>query len=385
MLLKKLLQNSALYGGIIFNKFTAAKKKGGSNKSILVVKTDAIGDYVLFRNNLKAIKQSEAFKGYNITLLGNILWRDIAEMLDKSYIDNFIWIDHNLYKNNDYKKQFLKSLSRQTFDKVFIFHYSRSVFTEIVAFTTNAAAKVGFMGDNSTISPKLKSITNRLYSTLVEVPADISHEFLHLAFFTSVITATPLHQFGQAPYINKALIPAAAAFNMPPKYIVIGTGAGELKRRYPDDKMLLVIKQLLTGDVKLCFAGTKHDSAFVQLVKNTFAGNDEKIIDTTGKTSLPELLQLIKNALFVVCNESSMYHISIALNKKVVCFAGGGHFTRFADYNITTGVNLICHKMACYNCNWHCVYNIKKRDSYPCLQEIKDDNAILAINALINP
>lgn len=383
MSLKTLLKNISLYSCIVFNKLIAYSKINAKKKAILVVKTDAIGDYVLFRNNLKAIRESHTFKHYAITLLGNALWKDVALQLDGAYVDNFIWIDHNEYKNTAYKKQFLLSLSKQTFNKVFIFHYSRSVFTEIIAFTTNAAAKVGFKGDNSTIPPKLKAITNKLYSTLIEEPADINHEFLHLAFFTSCITTIPLQQFGQAPYINKALIPATTAFDMPHKYILIGTGAGELKRKYPDDKMLLVIQQLLTGDVTLCFAGTKADSAFVQLVKNTFTGYDEKIIDTTGRTSLPELLQLINNSLFIICNESSMYHISIALNKKVVCFAGGGHFTRFANYNTTAGINLVCHKMACYNCNWHCIYHIKQGESYPCLQEIKNDDAIFAINALI--
>ncbi len=60
---------------------------------MLILRTDAIGDYILFRNFIKYIKESEKYRHYSITLCGNELWKDLAENYDNEFVDSFIWID----------------------------------------------------------------------------------------------------------------------------------------------------------------------------------------------------------------------------------------------------------------------------------------------------
>jgi hypothetical protein len=60
------------------------------SKELLIVKTDAIGDYILFRNLLPYIRNSKRFQGYKIVLLGNVIWKDLAEFYDKDFVDEFI-------------------------------------------------------------------------------------------------------------------------------------------------------------------------------------------------------------------------------------------------------------------------------------------------------
>ena len=67
-------------------------------KSLLLIRLDAIGDYVLFRNYIEILKKSEKYKDFNITLLGNSAWKSLSEELDGEYIDKFIWLDR--YKFN---------------------------------------------------------------------------------------------------------------------------------------------------------------------------------------------------------------------------------------------------------------------------------------------
>ena len=50
-----------------------------SSKELLIVNTDSIGDYILFRNFLKEIKNSEKYKDYKIVLLGCEKYKDFAE------------------------------------------------------------------------------------------------------------------------------------------------------------------------------------------------------------------------------------------------------------------------------------------------------------------
>jgi len=63
-----------------------------SQKRLLIIKTDAIGDYILFRNFIEIVMKSERFKDYRVDLLGNELWREIALQYDGDYINEFLFI-----------------------------------------------------------------------------------------------------------------------------------------------------------------------------------------------------------------------------------------------------------------------------------------------------
>ena len=69
-----------------FARFRPTKKR------LLVIKADAIGDYILFRNYLEILRASEKYKNYHITLLGNEIWQDIASKYDSAFVDDFIFI-----------------------------------------------------------------------------------------------------------------------------------------------------------------------------------------------------------------------------------------------------------------------------------------------------
>ena len=68
-----------------------------SKNKILLIRLDAIGDYVLFRNFIESIKTHVNYKDYSLTLLGNLRWKSLAEELDSEYIANFIWLDRNKF------------------------------------------------------------------------------------------------------------------------------------------------------------------------------------------------------------------------------------------------------------------------------------------------
>src|ERR1700730_15679538 len=64
-------------------------------KRLLIIKADAIGDYILFRNFIELVKKSGKFKDHRIDLVGNKLWQDIALTYDREFIDNFIFLNLN--------------------------------------------------------------------------------------------------------------------------------------------------------------------------------------------------------------------------------------------------------------------------------------------------
>ena len=53
---------------------------------VLVVRYDAIGDYILFRQVLAALSCAPRFAGAQLTLLGNSAWRNLFETLDRERV-----------------------------------------------------------------------------------------------------------------------------------------------------------------------------------------------------------------------------------------------------------------------------------------------------------
>ncbi len=65
----------------------AAKPPG-----LLVLRLDAIGDYILFRDLLPVLRHAPRFRGHRLALVGNVAWRELAETLDREVVDEFIWV-----------------------------------------------------------------------------------------------------------------------------------------------------------------------------------------------------------------------------------------------------------------------------------------------------
>src|SRR6478735_4014960 len=67
------------------------------SKRLLLIKTDAIGDYILFRNFIEITKLSEKYSDYKIDLLGNQLWQDVALQYDGRYLHKTYFIRPGSY------------------------------------------------------------------------------------------------------------------------------------------------------------------------------------------------------------------------------------------------------------------------------------------------
>ena len=89
------------------------------NGTILIIRLDSIGDYILVRNFIQYIKQSKKYKNFKVTLCGNVVWKDIAETFDKNAVESFIWINRKKFNNNPfYKFKLLKNIYQSGFEVV---------------------------------------------------------------------------------------------------------------------------------------------------------------------------------------------------------------------------------------------------------------------------
>lgn len=300
----------------------------GENK-LLVVRLDAIGDYILFRNELPELKRSKRFENHKITLLGNILWKELSEHTDKQFVDEFIWVNpKKLFSQEEYPFEQLKLLTRlklKRFSVVLHPVHSRMLETDIFLSKIKTPQLIGSRGDETNYKAGEKSKADALYSELIDVPDHSNFEFFRNAHFISKLTGNPIEQFKLRLDLNTK--PESNKF-----IIIISPGAGHAVRRWPIDQFGEVCRQLgsiyQSAFFYICGTGDEKELGEHILAKT----NKENIRNMCGKLTLLQYAELIKEASLVISNESSSVHFAAALDTPAVCISNGNMFGRFNPY-----------------------------------------------------
>jgi len=97
----------------------------------------------------------------------------------------------------------------------------------------------------------------------------------------------------------------------------------------------------------------------------------KNLMSLTNKTTLIESMSIIKNANFVIGNETGLTHFAYLNKIFTVMLLGGGHYGRFLPLPFDFYVEPIMFNMDCFECGWHCdkigKNNLKQ---YPCIENI---------------
>lgn len=346
-------------------------------KRILLIKTDAIGDYVLFRNFIELLKTSDKYKDYSIDLIASKLLTDFATTYDGQYIDQFHFIRPDDYYEAPLQTlKFAWKLFRRNYAVALQPTFSRTLINDAIAAFTAAGEIAGFESDNERIDQRYKKKSDRFYTMRLPLPATHYFEFDRTKCFFEQLLQQSLSIQGPQLHLPKNT----------GSRIVIFPGAGVIKRGWGAERFLELIKKIVdetTSPVTL--AGGPAEVA----IGNYLAENlpEEKITNLINKTTLPQLAELIASAKLVISNETSAIHIAAATATPCVCILGGGHYGRFAPYprHIPNAPLCVYHAMDCFNCNWNCIYQSAANEPYPCIAKVSFDavwqEVVLKVNA----
>ena len=298
-------------------------------KSILLIRLDAIGDYVLFRNFIKVLKEGEKYKDYKITLLGNSAWKSLSEELDAEYVDDFIWIDRNKFsKDFVYRYKKLKEITACGYEIVLSPAYSREFFyADAIVRLIYANEKIGSIGDTSNISAWQKNISYGYYTKLVPEKDELMFEFSRSKEFFENLLHVRLDI--KKPHID--LKPKKLPFKLPQKYAILFIGASSSFRKWNIERFARVgeyLKERYSYEIVLCGAPSDSKEAlkFGEYFKDEY-------IDLVGKTSLVDLLHVIYNGNIIIANETSAPHFAVALEMaNIFVISNGNHYGRFTPY-----------------------------------------------------
>jgi len=318
---------------MLWSKNKMFNQKPQKTKKLLIIRLDQIGDYVLFRNFLEIVKNSEKYAGYEITLLGNPAWKDIAENFDNKFIDNFVWMNKRYFRKYGWYRKFLAFvLNRKSFDEVISPVYSREEqWTENIVKLLKCKEKTCGSGNYTNISIARKIEMNRNYSKIIKQSPENLFEFeRNKEFFENLLNEKIPLEKTHFNLDEKKF--AEIDFDFDSKYVILFPGANAKNRRW-NYANFTKIADFITQKYgyKIIIAGNKKDGRIASKIISQ-AQCKNNISDITSKFKLSEIPYIFNKAQLIISNDTAGFHIASSVNENVICLSNGNTFGRFCPY-----------------------------------------------------
>lgn len=353
-----------------------------AKKKILVVKLDAIGDFIIWLDFARGLRELYPAATHEITLLGNRAWSALAETLP--YFDRVVPVDRmRCILNPLYRLRLMLKVRRAGFEVAVDPTFSREFplgpsFVRVCG----AGERLAPQGDTSNMRPWQKRVADRWYSRLLlSTPGQLMElvrnaEFLRALGHSRFRAGIPLLEVaGKQPGVIRE------------PYYILFPGAGWANRQWPSERFAELAGRLYgaTG-WKGVVCGGSGEAALAERLRELSAAPLENL---AGKTTLVELAALVSGAAILIGNETSAVHLAAAVSVPSLCILGGGHYGRFVPYCLEdeTGrpaPSPVCFEMPCYGCNWNCIYPIRGPEPVPCIANISVDAAWEALQQLLD-
>ena len=295
-------------------------------KHLLIIKVDEIGDYILFRNYFKYFKAAGKYKGFKITMVANKAWKSLYETYDKDSVDSIIWLDKTRYmKDIKYRFAMLANIRKVGSSDVVNCIFSRSADLDdgIVA-TATGSAKIAMYSDETNRKKNEKDKDGSIYTNLIDAgdrkifDTERNRNFIEKVLEIDGLTVD-----------TKVSIPPQN--ELPTEdYLAIFIGAGNPERRWPIPFFIECVKYAAEKYklVPVVCGGPGDETDAASFV----ARYGDTVLNYAGKTTLPQMMELLSKAKFLICVDTGALHMGVAAGCPVIGLFSGKFYGRFAPY-----------------------------------------------------
>ena len=365
----------------LFDSFIRRWPVFRSRRGVLVIRMDGIGDMILFRNSLDQYAAAFGVLANEITVLGCDSWAPIAGKVFEGYrviaINEHRYARRLLYR---FKVNFwVRFLAPQI--TVGDAYFRRALMLDSLAWVAAAPRTVVSL-------PYINERTRAEYTwymsqgwEVIDTGAYPDHETARHAAFIAAVTGQPVAPATPVIAWRDQALPA----EITEPYAVLNPGSNEYGRRWPLTDYVALASWLRARDLQVVFVGKAEEKASDDVL--ALVCEDEGIIDMTGRSTLPELLDIMKGAALVVSNDTGPAHVAIALCVKTVVIVGGGHFGCFVPYpeNVAPRhARFVYERMDCYHCFWRCHKRDDPKASFPCVAAVSMEKVQIACTTLLD-
>jgi ADP-heptose:LPS heptosyltransferase len=329
-IINKLKSKAVIFSDSLLKNVILKKKHSHPNKSVLIQKLDAIGDYIITRNFFYEVVHSDKYKDHAIYLLANSRLKSLIDSLDTQLFKEVIYYDSKIDHSTIAQNKFYLKLRRCKFATVIHATYSRTLHTDNIVFYSGAPETIGYLGDTANISKEEKNITDQYYTQLIDTDkianTVYSHEFEKQKIFFEAV-------------LNKQINLKQPSISLDSKFesaelsdIVICPGAQHISRTWSAKNFAELLNKFLEKrpnyKIKIV-CGPNEEFIGKQIIKHIKNNPGLTLISIH---SIFDLVQNINSGQLIIANDSAPIHIAVALNKKAVCISNGNHYNRFVPY-----------------------------------------------------
>ncbi|MCX7661587.1 MAG: glycosyltransferase [Candidatus Omnitrophica bacterium] len=332
-------------------------------KKILLVKISALGDVILSTASIKAIKKKNPT--YRLSVLIGRREKDI--LLNSPYIDELIVVD---FKGKDRSSfglfKLAKILKRKDFD--ILIDLQNNLRSHLLGFLSGIRERYGFNRKFGFM------LTKRIpYDKMDKGPLEHQERILKLLGIelgNETLELWPSKE--DCNYVEGFL----SSFWLTPNKKLIGINIEASQKwqtkTWPKEYIFKLCQRLIQKKFTPILTGTEKEYNFVLDLEKNIPG----IINACGKTTINQLVCLIKHCSVFVSSDSAPLHIAVAVKTPYIALFGPTDPKKHLVEN-ERGI-LLYHRLACSPC-------YKKRcKNKDCMYAITPDEVLSAIERILN-
>ena len=317
----------------------AGRRKKSDTPKALIIRTDEIGDFILWQSFIPELTQCHLLKGYTIEFVGNTSVRTLFNLKGKNYFSRAIWLHKHAFKTNMYYRfQFLRNIYLERYDIVINPIYSRSKrIDDSIVKASKARVTIGMFRNKENYAGYENIYDFKLYKQLMPEMDKPVFEFYRNKAFTEFVTATK--SLINKPEFSIENIHSDIPSKLFHDYFVVFPGSRSAQRIWPTENFVEVSNYLYEKYkwvAVVCGSGADQPycKAFIEEYQHP-------VKNLTNKTTLPDLLLVLKQAKCLLSVDTGSIHLAALVNCTVFGIFNGSQYGRFAPYPKEIANNII--------------------------------------------
>lgn len=345
---------------------------------LVIIAAHGLGDFVLFLDTFAAILRLYPQSAHHVTLVCSSTVRDFA-VLDCAP-DAVIQIDRvRLRRDLPYRLRILSDLARGGFAIALQASFNRDLLVEdCLIRATGAPIRIGSAGTPMFIGGWARRLGERWYTRLVAAAHRPMHELERNAEFIRELGGGTL-EISPPRLCTPPRPPTIPAV----PYLLFAVGSSSPLKGWPLKRFEAIAHAVAERAARpIVFSAGPAD----RIERTDFRHWDEdRFLDRLGGTSLAELLALVAHATLVVSNDSAVAHLAAAFGTPALCILGGGIVGRYHPYPPSADGRqapmpiMVPEPMACFDCGWRCIHDVRPGDPAPCIARIDEKRVLDAV------
>ena len=294
-------------------------------KTLLFIRDDGIGDFILDMPYMKYLKTSKKYNGYKLILAGTPAIIELAQKYLDNYIDEYMVLD---FKNLKSLRKFAKKLSFSTLINPIDAKVNSVANT--LANLVRAKEKIchkGFFSryDIRKFGKRITKVINN-YTEVIDTGDEIMLVRDRCKLFFEKLLGEKL------PAAKLLCDLQNSEPDISSEYVIVSPFSRSNLRTYSQENFAKII-DYLTERIKLpvIIVGSRGEIKKAQEIKE-LCKNLNLVYNQAGKFSLSESIQYIKHAKLLVANETGTVHIAQNYRVNTICISNGSYMNTFQPY-----------------------------------------------------